>query len=294
MRETDLDSKFLRKLEHLMLMAKGVYSGALMGARRSKRRGSGIEFTDHKSYSPGDDLRYLDWNVLGRLDELFLKTFEMEEDLYVYLIIDNSKSMDFGSPSTKAEVARMVAACLSYIGLAKQDIVKLSLFSDGIVADSDLFKGRGRIFRVFEFLNEHDVSGGTNFKDSLSSFVKYNRRHGIAIIVSDFLDPSGIEDGLKTLIHNRLAIYGLHVIDPAEANLELVGDLHLGDSELDDVLPVSIRRSTLESYREFFDQHCDNIRRFLNSYDGHYIRVPTTTSLEDLVLKVFKREGLLR
>lgn len=290
--QTRLDSKFLRKLEHLMLMAKGVYSGELMGGRRSKRRGSGIEFTDHKAYSPGDDLRYLDWNVLGRLDELFLKTFEMEEDLYVYLLIDSSQSMDYGEPS-KTEVAKVVAACLAYIGLAKQDVVKLSFFSDSLVAGSDHFKGRERIFRVFDFLNEHDTRGGTDFDDALSSFVRYNRRHGIAIIISDFLAPAGIEEGIKTLIHNRFAIYGLHVVDPTEENPELVGDLNLVDSETEEVLPLSVRRSTIETYREFFRKHCAHVRHFLNSYNGHYIKVPTTTGLEDLILKVFRREGLL-
>ena len=292
MPQTRLDSRFLRKLEHHMLMAKGVYSGELMGGRRSKRRGAGIEFTDHKAYSPGDDLRYLDWNVLGRLDELFLKTFEMEEDLYVYVLVDASQSMDYGDPS-KIEMAKVIAACLAYIGLAKQDIVKLSFFSDELVAGSDLFKGRGRIFRVFDFLNEHDTRGGTNFEESLTSFVRYNRRHGIAIVISDFLDPAGIEDGLKILTHHKFGIYGLHVIDPTEENPELVGDLNLVDSETEDVLPVSVRRSTIETYREFFDKHCAHIRRFLNSYNGHYIKVPTTTGLEDLVLKVFRREGLL-
>ncbi len=293
MSEIQLDSKFLRKLEHLMLQSLGVYSGEMMGGRRSKRRGHGLEFTDHKSYSPGDDLRYLDWNVLGRLDELFLKIFEMEEDLYVYVLVDSSKSMGFGDPK-KIDVAKMVAACLAYIGLAKQDIVRLSFFGDGLAASSDLFKGRSRIFRVFDFLNAGGLQGGTNFSEALKAFVRYNRRHGIAIIISDFLDPSGIEPGLKTLIHNRFAIFGLHVVDPKEEKPDLVGELNLVDSETDDLLPVSIRRQTIEAYREFFDKHCLGIRRFLNSYNGHYIRVPTTTGLEDLILKVFRREGLLR
>ncbi len=293
MSDIQLDSKFLRKLEHLMLQSLGVYSGEMMGGRRSKRRGNGIEFTDHKSYSPGDDLRYLDWNVLGRLDELFLKIYEMEEDLYVYILVDSSKSMSFGNP-TKMATARMVAACLGYIGLAKQDIVRLTFFGDGLASTSDIFKGRGRIFRVFDFLNAGHASGATNFAESLHAFVRYNRRHGIAIVISDFLDPAGIEPGLKTLIHNRFAIYGLHVVDPLEEKPALVGDLNLVDSETDAVLPVSIRRQTIEAYGEFFERHCLGIRRFLNSYAGHYIKVPTTTTLEDLILKVFRREGILR
>jgi uncharacterized protein (DUF58 family) len=288
-----LDAKFLKKLEHLMLMSKGVYSGEMMGARRSRRRGTGLEFTDHKQYSPGDDLRYLDWNVLGRLDELFLKIFEMEEDLYVHVLVDNSGSMDFDDPS-KIDTAKTIAACLAYIGLAKQDIVRLAFFSDNLVANSDHFKGRSSIFRVFDFLNEHDAGGRTAFKDALLDFVKYNRRQGLAIVISDFLDPEGVETGLKQLVHNKFGIYGLHVVAPAEVDPSLVGDLNLVDSETDEVLPISIRRSTLAAYREFFEKHCRHVRRFLNSYNGHYIQVPTTTKLEDLVLKVFRREGLLR
>jgi uncharacterized protein (DUF58 family) len=293
MTEIRLDSKFLKKLEHLMLQSKGIFSGELMGGRRSRRRGTGLEFTDHKSYSPGDDLRYLDWNVLGRLDELFLKIFEMEEDLYVYVLVDSSLSMDYGVPP-KIEVAKMVASCLAYIGLAKQDIVRLAFFSDNVVASSDHCKGRSQIFRVFEFLNEHKVSGGTNFTQAMDSFVRYNRRRGIAIIISDFLDPTGIDEGLKELIHHKFGIYGLHVVDKTEENPALVGDLNLEDGETGEVLPVNVNRHTVETYREFFHKHCEHARRFLNSYNGHYIKVPTTTSLEDLILKVFRREGLLR
>jgi len=304
MTEVRLDSKFLKKLEHLVLMSKGVYSGELMGGRRSRRRGTGLEFTDHKVYSPGDDLRYLDWNVLGRLDELFLKIFEMEEDLYVYVLVDCSASMDCGetgdaarlkdSMPSKLDAAKMTAACLAYIGLAKHDIVKLSFFSDNVVASSDHLKGRACVFRVFDFLNEHKVAGGTNFSEAMDSFVRYTPRRGIAIIISDFLATGGVEAGLKALIHHKFGIYGLHVVEPAEENPELVGDLNLEDSETADVLPVSIRRNTVQTYKEFFTKHCDHIRRFLNSYNGHYIKVPTTTSLEDLILKVFRREGLLR
>ena len=290
---TRLDVKFLKKLEHLMLQSKGIYSGEMMGARRSRRRGTGLEFTDHKYSSPGDDLRYLDWNVLGRLDELFLKIFEMEEDLYVHILVDSSASMDFGEPS-KMDTAKMVAACLAYIGLAKQDIVRLAFFSDNLIANSDHFKGRSSIFQVFEFLSEHQPEGRTAFSEALLDFVKYNRRYGLAIVISDFLDPEGVEDGLKHLVHNKFGIYGLHVVDPVEEKPGLVGDLNLVDSETDEVLPISIRRNTLEAYREFFEKHCHHVRRFLNSYNGHYIKVPTTTKLEDLILKVFRREGLLR
>lgn len=285
------DSKFLKKLDHLMLRSRGVYSGDLMGGRRSRRRGVGLEFADHRSYSPGDDFRYLDWNVLGRLDELFLKVFEMEEDLYVYVLIDCSGSMDFGDP-TKLDVAKMTAAALSYIGLAKQDIVRVSFFSEDLIDKSELFKGRDQIFRVFDFLNQERPSGKTSLTASLRNFVKYTRRHGIVIILSDFLDPGSLEEGLKFLVHNRFGVYGLHVIDPREERPDLVGDLNLTDTETGESLPLNLRRNTIDAYRQVFQEHCQHLKRFMNSYNGRYMQVPTHTSLEDLFLRVFRREGL--
>ena len=125
-----LDPEFLHKLEQLELVSKKIFVGRMKGERKSKRRGSSVEFADHRQYSVGDDLRHIDWNVYGRLDKLFLKLFLEEEDLHFYTLLDTSLSMDFGEP-TKLHYGKQVAAALAFIGLVNHDRVMLDTFSTG-------------------------------------------------------------------------------------------------------------------------------------------------------------------
>src|SRR5215470_19065178 len=145
------DSDFLKKLEYLSLISKRVFRGSLMAQRRTMQLGGGIEFADHREYTPGDDFRYLDWNVYTRHEELLLKRFQEEEDLHVYFLLDCSKSMDFGSPS-KFDLARQVTAALAYIALADLDRIAVIAFADRIVADFRLTRGKARILSLLDFL----------------------------------------------------------------------------------------------------------------------------------------------
>ena len=123
-----LDPEFLHKLEQLELVSRKIFVGRMKGERKSKRRGSSVEFADHRNYAVGDDLRHIDWNVYGRLDKLFLKLFLEEEDLHFYTLLDTSLSMDFGDP-TKLHYGKQVAAALAFIGLVNHDRVVLDTFS---------------------------------------------------------------------------------------------------------------------------------------------------------------------
>ena len=135
------DPEFLRSLERLSLVSKRAYAGAIKGEKRSTRRGVSVEFADYRDYVPGDDLRYLDWNVYGRLDRLLVKLFVEEEDLRVYLLLDRSRSMGFGEPS-KFDHARRLIAALAYLALAGLDRVTVATFGDAL--DPGLPPLRGR------------------------------------------------------------------------------------------------------------------------------------------------------
>jgi uncharacterized protein (DUF58 family) len=126
-----LDPEFLTKLEQLELVCRKIFAGRMKGERRSKRKGTSVEFADHRNYTAGDDLRHLDWNVYGRLDRLFLKLFLEEEDLHLSVLLDTSQSMDFGDP-TKLHYGRQVAAALAFIALVNHDRVRLDAFSSGL------------------------------------------------------------------------------------------------------------------------------------------------------------------
>src|SRR5947209_8320754 len=156
-----LDPVFLHKLEQLELVSRKIFVGRMKGERKSRRRGSSVEFAEHRNYTVGDDLRHIDWNVYGRLDRLFLKLFLEEEDLHVYTVLDASLSMDFGRP-TKLRYGKQVAAALAFIGLVNHDRVLLDSFSTGLETGMPNVRGRSQMWRVVQYLERLQASGSSD------------------------------------------------------------------------------------------------------------------------------------
>src|SRR5689334_22667286 len=190
------DESFLKKLEYLYVVSRKVFSGRMRAERRTRKTGSGVEFADHRNYTVGDDLRYLDWSVYGRLDKLLLRLFEEEEDLHIYLLVDASASM---RSNGKLDYAMSVAAALAYVGLAKLDRVSIVPFGGGERDRMPPSRGKGNIFKVFQFLQALNPQGRTELSHSLEGFVHSTKRRGIAIVISDFYDPAGYQEGLNLL-----------------------------------------------------------------------------------------------
>src|SRR5579883_1186075 len=139
--EPILDAAFLKKLERLSLATKRPFTGQMKGEKRSLKRGTSIEFADYREYTPGDDLRYVDWNLAARMDKMFLKLFVEEEDLYLALLLDTSQSMDFGSPK-KLHYAIRLAAALGYIGLSNYDRVTVQPYAAALGKPLPTQRGR--------------------------------------------------------------------------------------------------------------------------------------------------------
>src|SRR4051795_13377875 len=148
-----LDPKFLARLEQLELVSRKIFAGRMKGERRSKRKGQSVEFADYRNYVVGDDLRFLDWNLYARLDRLFIRLFMEEEDLHFYVLIDNSLSMDFGSP-TKLHYAKQVAAALAFIGLVNMDRVVIEVFNDRLTQSLPAVRGKRSLWRVADLLGK--------------------------------------------------------------------------------------------------------------------------------------------
>src|SRR6202140_3898756 len=136
-----LEPQFLHRLEQLELVSRKIFTGAIKGERRSKRKGQSVEFADYRNYVKGDDVRFLDWNLYARLDRLFIRLFMEEEDLHFYVLIDNSLSMDFGKPS-KLHFAKQVAAALAFVGLANMDRVVIEAFNERLTQRLPAARGR--------------------------------------------------------------------------------------------------------------------------------------------------------
>src|SRR5438094_3271146 len=153
-----LDPHFLARLEQLELVSRKIFLGRLKGERRSKRKGQSVEFADYRNYVVGDDLRFLDWNLFARLDRLFIRLFMEEEDLHVYLLLDNSLSMDFGTP-TKLRYAKQLAAALGFIGLVNMDRVVVEAFNDQLTQSMPAIRGRRSLWRMIDFMQKIESAG---------------------------------------------------------------------------------------------------------------------------------------
>lgn len=287
------DDEFLKKLEYLYIVSKKVFAGKIRAERRSRKVGAGVEFTDHRDYSPGDDFRYLDWNLYGRMDRLLLRLFEEEEDLYIYLLLDCSASMAFGDPA-KLEYAKRVAAALSYIGLANLDRVCIIPYATEVKGRLPPARGKGRIFKVFDFLTNLDGGGTTDLTSTVRQFVHQNRRRGLAVVLSDFYDPGGYEDALNFLRYHRFNPVLIHLFDDRELNPSLKGDLSLIDCETGSTREVTVSIRTLSAYARALQDYYKELEDFCRKRQMPYFRTAIQVPFDELVLKIFRAGGFLK
>ena len=287
------DEEFQRRLEVLAIVSRKIYRGRMRAERRSKKTGAGIEFADHREYAPGDDFRYLDWNVYQRTGRLLVRLFEEEEDLSVYILVDQSRSMGMGDPP-KLDYAKRVAAALAYVGLANLDRISVLSFDERMEARLAPTRGKNRIFKVFDFLRPLQADGETRLEDSLKTFAAQNKRRGIAILISDLYDPAGFEDGINQLRYAKFEPFVLHLLDPAEANPPLHGDVRLVDHETGEFREVTITPRVLKKYREAHEAYRKEIANFCGTKQVAYHALSTDTPFDEAVLEVLRAGGLVR
>jgi uncharacterized protein (DUF58 family) len=287
----EFDESFLKKLEYLYVVAKKVFVGRLRAERRSRKTGSGVEFADHRNYAAGDDLRYLDWSVYGRLDKLLLRLFEEEEDLHIYLLLDASASM---RSNGKLDYAERLCAALAYIGLAKLDRVSIVPFGGGAEGERlPPTRGKAQIFKIFQFLTELQPRGATELSRALESFVHQTKRRGLCIVISDFYDPAGYEAGLNLLRYHRFEPTVLQVWSEAEARPTLRGDLELFDVESGESREVTVSERQLAAFTRAHAEYCAQLESFCGARAIPYYRADVAIPFEDLVLRMFREGGFL-
>jgi len=287
------DDDFQRKLDYLAIVSRRVFAGRMRAERRTKKTGSGIEFADHREYQPGDDFRYLDWNVYQRFDKLLLRLFEEEEDLAIYFIVDASGSMAFGD-GEKLRYAKRICAALAYVGLANLDRVCIVSTSDRVMMRMAETRGKARIFKVFRFLRELQPAGTTDLGDALKTFVAQHKRRGLAVLISDLYDPQGFERGINVLRYNKFDPFVVHVVDPAEEKPKLFGDVLLYDCETGDEREVTVTPKVLSKFREEYGKYMHDIERFCTTRQVPYVRADVAVPFDELILRVFRRGGFLR
>ncbi|MEM1417369.1 MAG: DUF58 domain-containing protein [Myxococcota bacterium] len=290
------DEDFQRKLDVLALVSRRVYAGRTRAERRSKKTGSGVEFADHREYAPGDDFRTLDWNVYQRTGRLLVRLFEEEEDLSVYVLLDQSESMGvrLGTGPSKLRYGKQIAAGLAYVALAGLDRVSVLSFTSQMEARLAPTRGKNRIFRVFDFLRPLEASGDTGLKDALRTFVAQNKRRGLALLISDLYDPAGFEEGIDQLRYAKFEPFVLHVTDPAEVEPRLHGDVRLVDPETGAARDVTVTPRLLARYREAHAAYRKRIADYCGEKHVPYHELSTDVPFDEAILGVLRRGGLVR
>ncbi len=296
------DEKTLRKLDRLALAASQVRAGQIKGERRSLKRGTSIEFADYRNYTRGDDLRRVDWNVYARLERPYIKLLEEEEDLAVHVLLDASRSMEYGADFDTGNEARQkfgyaqrVAAALGYIALAAGDRLSLSaLHGETPVDQFGPARGRGQTMRLLKFLQDLTTSGSTNLDAALRRYGQGPHRPGLLFLLSDLFSPAGYRDGLGQLQGRGYEVVVLHVLAPDEIDPPLAGDLRLIDIETGAPQDVSLDNPLRELYRKKVTDWCLEVEAYCLKRGIHYVAVSTGVDWDEMVLHHFRQRGLIK
>jgi uncharacterized protein (DUF58 family) len=289
--------KFLSQLETLRLRTRKEFLGGQSGGYASPRRGTSLEFADYRRYTPGDDLRYLDWGIYARSDRLYIKLFREEVDLFVYVFIDASASMAFPSVGEKFLPASHIAAALSYVVLANHDHVKIHLLGGppGNNA-SPFYRGRRRMVDCVRFTAGTAPSGTLDLAASLAHHLQKMRRPGKAILISDFLMPAAsYQNGLNLLRAFNLDIAVIQVLTRQEVEPSFdAGGVNLVDSETNAEINLQWDNRARENYQATLAQHNSQIRSFCHQSGIHYLLHVTDRDFADFIFATLPAIGLFK
>lgn len=290
------DESTLRKLNQLTLVASRVRAGAIKGERRSSRRGSSVEFADYRNYTPGDDLRRLDWNIYARLERPFIKLLEEEEDLAVHILLDGSQSMDWGEGEMhKFSYARRLTAGLGAVALASGDVLSIGLLQRGTVpVEFGPARGQASLPRLFGFLEGLESRGETNLNLSLREYSIRPRRAGLVILISDLFTPDGYEAGLRQLLGRGQEAALIHVLAPDELDPPLAGDLQLVDVETNHAQDVSLDGGVRERYRLRARAWIQATQLDCRRQGIRYLEATTSLPWDQVLLLEMRRAGIVK
>lgn len=283
-----VDAGLVKKLDRLSIDPRLTSDKGNSGQRKSKGHGSSMEFSDFRNYFYGDDIRKIDWNAYGRLEKVFIKLFEEEREVKFNLIIDNSKSMDFGEV-TKLNKAKELAALISYIALAGDDRVIIYYMDDKRLIKSPEFKGRNtfsQIVKVIDQIKLSDLKIG-------EAIMGRDFSGGVTMYFSDFYDEKAI-DSVKYLGYKKQRVVMLHTLCSEELEPQLSGEVRLVGAEGDGAKNIKINKDLIDKYKVKLGEFIEKNKSVAGALGGYHIVLPTTLSIEDILFDKLMKAGLVR
>ncbi len=283
-----MDSNLIRKLNTLKLNTNIIMDKGYIGGRKSNSKGSSVEFSDYRQYTPGDDFRKIDWNAYGRFEKLFIKLFMEERQTMVNIFIDTSKSMNFGEPK-KSLISKKLALSLGYLSLANMDRVNVYT-SNNNLNEMGYIEGKNSVLKLNNYLE--NITQYEN-ADIFSLIKTKPYKRGISIIISDLFSDN-FKEAVKYLSYMKQSIIVLHIMSREELNPEYSGDLKLIDSENLTQKDISMTGQILTNYqnelKHFLAEADDTCRK----YRGMYTILSNNISIEEMIFKRLIKEGILR
>ena len=288
-----IDEEFLKKLEKLKIATKKGLKTPDQGEHKALQMGEGLEFLDYRKYNLGDDLRYVDWSVYGRLDKLFIKLFHAEKSQTIHILLDMSRSMGWGD-FPKYINAKKIAAAVSYICLSNLDKVGVAAFSDRIRKTNPPMRSRRRYFEILEFLRNLEPEGKTHINNCLTEYASISPNPDVIIIVSDLFDEKGFQDGLMALAVRNFDIHLIHLLDHEEIYWSERGNLLLTETETGEERQIYIDGNLLELYREKLNHFIFDIQAYCTRYGISYYLHDTRIPFEDFLIDYLIKGTIFR
>ncbi len=291
---TIFDPAFMHSLEGLRVIAKRTPAGGRMAEQRSRAKGAGVEFSDVRPYVPGDDFRAIDWHLYQRLDKIFLKLFQQDEDLPIYFLLDQSASMAtaaLGSTKpeqTRSRSAKQTVAALSYVAINHLDRIAVYPFADRPLAPLPGASGRSAFHRLLAWLSQQADTGETQLASAIETFSHRRLRRGLCVVVSDFLDPAGADAIVNSLKMLRHSIVLVRIAHPDEERPKLHGELDLIDSETGRSLAVHVDDTLLDRYAKAYAEFSQKLDDLASARQGQLITIKTDQPTVPQVAQLFE------
>lgn len=283
------DAGFFAKLNRLKLAMHMRLDKGLSGGRKSSAKGSSVEFSDFREYLPGDDIRRIDWNVYGRLDKLYIKQFMEEKEAFYHIYVDTSASMNYGEQK-KSDMALRLAAVFVWLVQKQLDRVEILTFRDGRLDKTSPITGRNSFGRLLQELEQVEFTGTTLLNKAIRGSQLNGR--GLAIVISDFLDPQGIDEAIKYLVFERQEVMLLQVLAREELSFDAEGTVAITDMETKEEVRVTMSRQTIKTYHETLAAHNLELERIAKKYGCAYLQVASDEDIEKVVFETMKQKGI--
>lgn len=283
-------NKVLDRLNRMRIRPVGKRTSRSRGEHLSGKGGTSTEFCDYRDYVPGDDTRFVDWNIFARLHRPYLKQFHKEEERHMVLLIDASASMRFDG---KLELAKQLAAAFGVMGLLNNERVSAYASHQADNAPDRLPPCRGRVAMrsVFQFIESVEGRGDAPLERAAELLLRHHSGRGVCVIVSDFLTFGDLKRGFDLLYSAGLEPFGIQILSPREIDPDLTSDLRLVDSETQDTLDISSSADLLNLYQEYRQGLEEELATLCRRRSGQFLSISSTETIESVLFDQLRRRG---